>query len=122
MIFERAESVNSDEDVDDDDVEQFHSETQNFPEHLGGGQGALDGDEPVEERLGFVDVCLHGGKIVVHTVDHGGGVGDRSVQLLKGVSSKLCCKCSRRTLAEVVDCRSESSMPSTMATSPPVAE
>jgi len=85
VSLESAESINSNEDVDDDDVEQFHGETEDFPENLGGRHGALDGDQPVEERFGFLDVCLHGDKIFVHSVDHVGGVGDGSVQLLKNV-------------------------------------
>lgn len=42
VSLQSAESINSNEDIDDDDVEKFHDETRDFPENLGRWHGVLD--------------------------------------------------------------------------------
>jgi len=81
---ECVEESESNADVDGDHVAEVENGTASFDDLLGRWHGVLDGDDPMEERLGFVDMCLHGSEIVVHAVDHGGGVDDGGIQVLEG--------------------------------------
>jgi len=89
LYAECVEENESNAHVDGDHVAEVEDGTAFFDDLLGRWHGVLDGDDPTEERLGFVNVCLHGGEIVVHAVDHGGGVGDRGIQVLGGYEYEM---------------------------------